>query len=51
MQMQKINAIHLYAVETNVSAVKLYRQIGFTHYSCINEPRPDDLHLICHLKE
>lgn len=38
--------IHLYAVESNVSAVNLYKSLGFERYFVEDEPRADDLHLV-----
>lgn len=48
---KKIDAVHLYTVATNISAVNLYKNLGFVEYIMENEPRPDDLHLIYYVKE
>lgn len=48
---KKIDAVHLYTVATNISAVNLYKKLGFVEYIMENEPRPDDLHLIYYIKE
>ena len=44
-----MKAIHLYAVMSNVSAIKMYKKIGFMDYFIENEPRPNDAHLILYL--
>ncbi len=41
-----LKAVHLYAVADNLSAVRMYRHLGFQEYYPENEPRPSDLHLI-----
>lgn len=41
-----ISAAHLYTHKTNKIAIKMYKKIGFIDYKVINEPRPDDVHLI-----
>lgn len=48
---KSIDAVHLYTVATNISAVNLYKKLGFKEYVMENEPRPDDLHLIYYIKE
>ncbi len=42
-----IDAIHLY---TNEHAQEWYRRQGFIDYVIVDEPRPDDIHLILKLK-
>jgi len=46
-----LDAVHLYAVPSNKSAIRIYDNLGFVRYFCANEPRPDDLHLIYRYKE
>lgn len=46
-----LDSVHLYAVASNVPAVRMYRALGFRDYHPADEPRPDDLHLIYHIKE
>lgn len=41
-----LRGVHLYAVASNEPAVRMYRRLGFTEYHPLNDPRPDDLHLI-----
>ncbi len=48
---QNIKGIHLYAVESNAPAVRLYEKLGFEVYKIEDEPRPNDLHLVLWLKE
>ncbi len=48
---KSIEAVHLYTVGTNISAVKMYESIGFVEYIMENEPRKEDLHLIYNIKE
>lgn len=43
---QKRNGVHLYAVASNISAVRLYEKLGFEPYHLENEQRPEDLHLV-----
>lgn len=43
-------AVHLYAVESNVTAIEMYRKIGFVRYEMENETRPEDAHLIYYIK-
>lgn len=50
-KVKKINAVHLYTVSTNVSAVKMYESLGFQKYIVENETRKDDLHLIYYIEE
>ncbi len=38
--------VHLYAVASNIAAVRVYEKLGFETYQIENEPRPDDLHLV-----
>ena len=42
--------VHLYAVETNVGAMMLYRKAGFSEYFIDNEPRPLDKHLVLYFQ-
>ena len=44
-----MKAIHLYAVATNVPAMKMYKKLGFIDYKIENELRPNDAHLILYL--
>ena len=46
----KNKLVHLYAVESNRSAMNLYNKLGFTRYIVDNEERPDDIHL-CKIME
>lgn len=46
---KKLRAVHLYAVKDNLLAIKMYKKLGFTVWNTINEPRPDDLHLIYYI--
>lgn len=48
---KNISAVHLYAVPSNIAAMKMYEKLGFERYEVLNEPRPNDAHLICYLKE
>ena len=50
-QEKELSGIHLYTSRTNLAAKALYKSWGFQEWNCQNEPRPDDLHLICILKE
>lgn len=43
---KSISGIHLYAVEENTSAVKIYKKLGFRTMNIDNEKRPEDLHLL-----
>lgn len=38
--------LHLYAVESNTPAMKLYESLGFTRWNMPNEPRKEDVHFI-----
>ena len=46
-----VSAVHLYTTKGNATAIRLYESVGFVEYKPDNEPRPDDLHLICYIKE
>lgn len=46
---RKLRAVHLYAVASNIAAMKLYKKIGFVEYMIQNEVRPNDVHLIFYL--
>ncbi|MBO5312819.1 MAG: GNAT family N-acetyltransferase [Clostridia bacterium] len=46
-----IDAVHLYTVHSNTSAVKMYNSIGFMEWVVEDEPRKNDLHLIYCLGE
>ena len=48
---KQIDAIHLYTVSTNISAVNLYKKLGFEEYIIENESRKEDLHLIYYIKD
>ena len=48
---KNIDAVHLYTVESNLAAVKMYESIGFVEWNMENEPRKDDLHLIYYIGE
>lgn len=41
-----VDAVHIYTVSSNTSAVRLYEKFGFVKYEPKDEPRPSDLHLI-----
>lgn len=43
-----LHAVHLYTVRDNVTAMRMYRKLGFVDYITENEPRPNDIHLIYH---
>lgn len=43
---QKRKGVHLYAVASNASAVRLYEKLRFERYYPENEQRPEDLHLV-----
>ena len=38
--------VHLYAVYSNMPAMRMYRKIGFEEYVIENEPLPDNAHLV-----
>lgn len=44
-------AADVYTKEENKIAVQMYKSMGFVEYHAKNEPRPNDLHLICYFKE
>lgn len=46
-----IGAVHLYAVADNIAAVTVYKRAGFVEWHPENEPRAEDLHLICYTGE
>lgn len=46
---KKIEAVHLYAVPSNLVAVNMYKSIGFSEWNREDEPRKEDLHLIYHI--
>ena len=46
---KNIDAVHLYSVSSNISAMNMYRKLGFVDYVFDNEPRPDDAHLIYYI--
>lgn len=48
---KKVRAVHLYAVPTNMGAMKMYRKLGFGLWEMEGEPRPEDAHLIYYLEE
>lgn len=41
-----LSSIHLYTARQNLNAINLYKRIGFREWSILEEPRPDDMHLI-----
>ncbi len=41
-----LRGVHLYAVKTNLPAVKMYAGLGFVEWRAENEARPQDLHLL-----
>ncbi|MBO5929514.1 MAG: GNAT family N-acetyltransferase [Clostridia bacterium] len=43
--------VHLYTVADNEPAVKLYHSLGFTDFKVTDEPRPDDVHLVCYFNK
>ncbi len=43
---KKIEAVHLYAVPSNLVAVNMYKSIGFSEWDRDEEHRKEDLHLI-----
>lgn len=46
-----LEAVHLYAVAENQTAIKIYRKLGFRDWQMPGEPRPEDVHLKLDLKE
>lgn len=48
---KNLDAVHLYTVATNIKAVALYKKVGFVEWKVENEQRPEDLHLIYHIKK
>lgn len=46
-----LDGVHLYAVRSNIAAVKMYHKLGFTEWNCVDEVRPHDLHLIYRIRE
>lgn len=44
-----LKAVHLYTVPSNLGAVNLYKNIGFTELFLENEPRKEDLHLVYYI--
>lgn len=46
---KNLRGVHLYTAYSNTGAIKMYLNIGFVEYKCINEARPNDLHLIYHI--
>ena len=46
-----LDAVHLYAVPSNVTAVNMYKRLGFEEWVIENETRPNDLHLIYYIKK
>ena len=47
----KIDAVHLYTVPSNVVAVNMYKSVGFEEWKAKDEQRKDDLHLIYYIGE
>lgn len=43
---QKRKGVHLYAVASNTSAVRMYERLRFERYYPENEQRPENLHLV-----
>lgn len=41
-----LSSIHLYTARQNLKAINLYERIGFREWDILEEPRPDDMHLI-----
>ncbi len=41
-----LSGVHLYAVRGNVSAMAMYRSLGFEEWTPANEARPQDVHWI-----
>lgn len=46
---KKIDAVHLYAVPSNVIAVNMYKNLGFVEWKLNDEPRKEDLHFIYYI--
>ncbi len=44
-----IEAVHLYTDRKNIPAIRMYLKLGFEEWQISEEPRPDDMHLICFL--
>lgn len=41
-----LSGVHVYAVYSNLPAMRLYEELGFKTYKAFYEPRPSDAHLI-----
>ncbi len=50
-EQKQLNAVHLYAVTTNVPAIRMYQKLGFVEYVIHDEPRPYDTHLIYYINK
>ena len=46
-----LSAVHLYTAKSNLSAIAVYKKLGFTEWVVEGETRPDDLHLIFSIKQ
>lgn len=44
-----LSAVHLYAVPTNLPAMRMYEKLGFVRFQMPDEPRPEDAHLIYYM--
>lgn len=47
---KELCAVHLYAVESNKSVLKMYETLGFERWHPKDESRPEDVHLIYRFK-
>lgn len=43
------DAVHAYAVASNLPAIRVYQKLGFARLNLPDEPRPQDAHLILEL--
>ena len=48
---KNLKGVHLYTTKNNISALNLYKSIGFVAMNLENEPRPNDVHLIFNFSE
>lgn len=46
-----IDALHLYCVDNNIPAMKMYQKLGFQKYCLENEIRKKDVHFIYYFKK
>ena len=46
-----VSAVHLYAVPSNIPAMRMYEKLGFVPFAVDGELRPGDAHLIYYIKK